>query len=62
MQRYNQLDCNYEERTQHLSKKKEDNDDKYNRMKEKIIFMVKRMTMLEDPNSRGSEMKTNDTE
>ena len=40
----------------------EDSDDRYSRMNEKITTVEKRMTMLEDPNNRGSEMKANDME
>ena len=41
---------------------KEGDDDKYNRMNEKITTMEKRRTMLKGPNSRGSGTRTNDTE
>ena len=61
MKRYKQLDCNYEANTT-IEKMKEEDDDKANRMNEKITTMEKRMTMLEDPNSRGSGTKMNDTE
>ena len=40
----------------------EDSDDRYSRMNEKITTVEKRMTILEDPNNRGSEMKANDME
>ena len=48
--------------TTKIDKLNEENDDKYNRMNEKITTMEKRMTMLEDPNNIGSGTKTNDTE
>ena len=41
-----------------IDKLKEQNDNKYNRMNEKITTMEKMMTMLEDPNERGSGTKT----
>ena len=43
-------------------KMKDDSDDKYSTMNEKITAMGKRVTMLEDLNNRGSEMKANDME
>ena len=42
---------------------KEDSDDKYSRMNEQNHHHgKKRMTMLEDPNNKGSETKANDME
>ena len=41
---------------------KEDSGDKYSIMNERITTMEKRMTMLEDPKNRGSQMKVNDVE
>ena len=40
----------------------EDSDDRHSVMNEKITTVEKGMTMLEDPNNRGSEMKANDME
>ena len=42
-----------------IEKMKDDSDDKYSTMNEKVTTVGKRMTMLEDLNNRGSEMKAN---